>query len=96
VLCCAVLQVPQQRPGRKSYSLRASSKALVQQYFFMSQLATVFSFVSPMITYFALNITNFWVKLNIIVGAVLIFIYIIMCGFHRKLMAPSKQRPGTP
>ena len=96
MLCCASLQVSSKKSGRKSYSLRASSKALVQQYFFMSQLATVFSFVSPMITYFALGITNFWIKLNIIVGAVLIFIYIIMCGFHRKLMAPSKHRPATP
>jgi hypothetical protein len=40
-VCFPWLQAPQQRTGRKSYSLRASSKALVQHYFFMSQLAPI-------------------------------------------------------
>jgi hypothetical protein len=89
-------QAPAAPTGRRSYSLRAASKSVVQQYFFMSQLPSVFAFVSPMITYFALGITNFWIKLAIIVGAVLIFLYMVLCAFHRKLMAPSKHRPTTP
>lgn len=54
--CCDVLlQAATRKPGRKSYSLRTASKSLIQQYFFMTQLPSVFSFVSPMITYFALG-----------------------------------------
>ncbi len=33
----------------------------MQQYYYMSQLPSVFGFVSPMITYFSLNITNWWI-----------------------------------
>lgn len=94
--CLLVPQPPAHRSGRKSYSLRAASKSVMQQYFFMTQLPTVFGFVSPMITFFALGVQNLWIKLDIIVGAVLIFIYMVMCAFHRKLMAPSKHRPATP
>lgn len=53
----ACSQAPAAPTGRRSYSLRAASKSVVQQYFFMSQLPSVFAFVSPMITYFALGIT---------------------------------------
>lgn len=82
------------KAGRKSYSLRAASKSVLQQYFFMTQLPSVFGFVSPMITFFALGVQNWWIKFDIILGAVLIFIYMLLCGFHRKLMAPSKHRPA--
>lgn len=51
-------QVVHMRPRRKSYSLRAASKAIVQQYFFMTQLPSVFGFISPMITFFALGVQN--------------------------------------
>jgi hypothetical protein len=54
------------------------------------QLPSVFGFVSPMITYFGLNITNWWIVFDIIVGAALIFIYMLLCAFHRKVLAPSK------
>jgi hypothetical protein len=94
VLCCAV-QVAGKKSSRKSYALCAASKTVMQQYFFMTQLPSVFGFVSPMITFFALGVQNFWIKLAIIVGAVLIFIYMVLCVFHRKLMAPSKHRPVT-
>eukprot|EP00882_Tetradesmus_deserticola_P000612 GHRQ01000668.1.p1 GENE.GHRQ01000668.1~~GHRQ01000668.1.p1 ORF type:complete len:505 (+),score=214.51 GHRQ01000668.1:245-1759(+) len=76
--------------GRKSYALRASVKSLLQQFFYMTQLPAVFGFVSPMITYFALNITNWWIVFDIIVGAALIFIYMLLCAVHRKVLAPSK------
>jgi NADH:ubiquinone oxidoreductase subunit 4 (subunit M) len=56
----------------------------------VSQLPSVFGFVSPMITYFGLNITNWWIVFDIIVGAALIFIYMLLCAFHRKVLAPSK------
>jgi hypothetical protein len=95
-MLCWDVQVVGRKPGRKSYALRAASKSVMQQYFFMTQLPSVFGFVSPMITFFALGIQNFWIKLAIIVGAVLIFIYMVLCAFHRKLMAPSKHRPVTP
>lgn len=37
----------------------------MQQFFFQTQLPAVFGFVSPMITYFALRITNWWwVEIN--------------------------------
>uniref|UniRef100_A0A383WDT2 Uncharacterized protein n=1 Tax=Tetradesmus obliquus TaxID=3088 RepID=A0A383WDT2_TETOB len=78
------------KPRRKGYALRASAKALVQQYYYMTQLPSVFGFVSPMITYFGLNITNWWIVFDIIVGAALIFIYMLLCAFHRKVLAPSK------
>jgi NADH:ubiquinone oxidoreductase subunit 4 (subunit M) len=54
------------------------------------QLPSVFGFVSPMITYFGLSITNWWIVFDIIVGAALIFIYMLLCAFHRKVLAPSK------
>lgn len=65
VACCLLLRLylplwPQvsHKRQRKSYSLRAASKSVLQQYFFMTQLPSVFGFVSPMITYFALGVTN--------------------------------------
>lgn len=56
----------------------------------MTQLPSVFGFVSPMITYFALGVTNWWIVFDIIVGAALIFIYIVLCAFHRKILSPPK------
>lgn len=56
----------------------------------MTQLPSVFGFVSPMITYFALHVRNWWIVFDIIVGAALIFVYMVLCAFHRKLLSPGK------
>lgn len=56
----------------------------------MTQLPSVFGFVSPMITYFALGVRNWWIVFDIIVGAALIFVYMVLCAFHRQLLSPGK------
>jgi hypothetical protein len=75
---------------RKSYNLRAAGKSMLQQYYYMTQLPSVFGFISPMITYFALKVTNWWIVFDIIVGAALIFVYMVLCALHRKVLSPSK------
>lgn len=60
------------------------------RYYYMTQLPSAFGFVSPMITYFALDVRNWWIVFDIIVGAALIFVYMLLCAFHRVLLAPSK------
>jgi hypothetical protein len=73
-----------------SYSLRAAVRGLVQQWYYMTQLPAVFGFVSPMITYFALREHNWWVRADIIAGAAVLALYMLMCAFHRQLLAPPK------
>lgn len=84
------LQAEAQRKGRTSYSLRAAIKSFVSQFFYMVQLPAVFGFVSPMITYFSIGVTNWYIKADIIAGAAILAIYMLMCVFHRALLAPSK------
>lgn len=43
-----------------------------------------------MITYFALGAHNWWVRADIIAGAAILFVYMLMCAFHRQLLAPPK------
>jgi hypothetical protein len=72
LLCCphkhtrqAVAAAVPAKRRRKSYRLGAATKSIMQQFFFQTQLPAVFGFVSPMITYFALRITNWWwVEIN--------------------------------
>lgn len=61
-----------------------------------SPTPTFLLLLPPLLSSSLLLMQNFWIKLAIIVGAVLIFLYMILCAFHRKLMAPSKHRPTTP
>ncbi|KAF8058367.1 hypothetical protein HT031_005685 [Scenedesmus sp. PABB004] len=75
---------------RKSYALRAAAKSVVMQYYMMTQIPSIFGFVSPMITYFALRVTNWWIVFDIIVGAAFVFIYMLLCAMHRKILSPSK------
>jgi hypothetical protein len=63
---------------------------MLQQYYYMTQLPTVFGFISPMITYFSLGVQNWWIVFDIIVGAAFVFIYMLLCAGHRKILAPSK------
>lgn len=86
------LEAEAQRKGRVSYSLRGAIKSMVQQFFYMVQLPAVFGFVAPMITYFSLNVTNWYIKADIIAGAAILFVYMLMCAFHRVLLAPSKAK----
>lgn len=78
--------------GPKSYSLLAATRSMLQQYYYMTQLPSVFGFVSPMITYFALRITNWWIVFDIITGAAFLFIYMLLCAFHRSILNPGKSR----
>ena len=43
-----------------------------------------------MITYFALGAHNWWVRADIIAGAAILFVYMLMCAFPRQLLAPPK------
>jgi len=83
-------EAPTSQKTRRSYSLRAASKSMLQQYYYMTQLPTVFGFISPMITYFSLGVQNWWIVFDIIVGAAFVFIYMLLCAGHRKILAPSK------
>ncbi|KAI8471159.1 MAG: hypothetical protein J3K34DRAFT_418255 [Monoraphidium minutum] len=76
--------------GPGSYSLRAAIRSMIQQWFYMVQLPAVFGFVSPMITFASLREQNWWIKADIIVGAVMLFVYMVACAFHRQLLAPPK------
>lgn len=77
--------------GHMSYSLRAAIKSMVQQFYYMVQLPSVFGFVAPMITYFSLGVQNWWIVADILSGAAILIIYMLMCAFHRRLLAPSKR-----
>jgi hypothetical protein len=77
---------------RRSYSLRAAGKSIVQQFFMMGQMPMIFGFLSPMVTYFSLGVTNWWIVFDIVVGAVMVFLYMVMCGLHRRLFEPPKAR----
>ncbi|GBF94992.1 hypothetical protein Rsub_07493 [Raphidocelis subcapitata] len=85
----AEMEEKARRKGRRvSYSLRAAIKAMVQQFYYMTQLPAVFGFVAPMITFFSLNEMNWWVRADIIAGASMLGVYMVMCMFHRKLLSP--------
>lgn len=42
-----------------------------------------------MITYFALGAKNWYVRADIIAGAAMLGMYILLCAFHRRLLAPA-------
>ena len=68
---------PPHRP-RKPLTIRRAVKIVILQLYYLGQLPIVFGLVAPIVVYVSLGIWNFWVAIDLIVGAALTLIVILI------------------
>jgi hypothetical protein len=71
------------RPPRRARTLRRALKVLSLQIMFLGQLPIVFGVLAPIVLVGSLGVWNFWVAIDLIVGAALLALLLVLCVVRR-------------
>lgn len=78
-------------PAPRPVSLKLVYKLVVAQWFYTGQLPCVFGFLAPILATTVQSLWNFWVGLDLVLGAAMFVAYVFLF-FSHKLLFPQWQR----